>query len=86
VRLTATGRPGRAVTVLRVEAPGVEHPAGEATVWIGRQAVTGDVVDGRLRVVLHDLPRGRHTVRARYAGTGIVLGGRTSTTVRIPRR
>ena len=86
LRLSATGRPTRAVVRLRVAAPGVEGPGGEATLRIGRQRVTDAVVDGRLRVVLRGLAPGRHTVRASYAGTSIVLPGSASTTVRVPRR
>jgi surface antigen len=83
--VVATGKPGRAVVVLRVSAPGVASPGGNATVRIGRHKVTGQVVDGRLRVVLDGLPVGRHTVKVSYEGTDAVLAARASTTVRIPR-
>jgi len=36
--------------------------------------------------VLRGIAPGRHTVRASYAGTGVVLGGRATTQVRVPRR
>jgi hypothetical protein len=84
--LTAVGRPHRAVVRLRVDAPGVDQPGGEATVRIGRERVSGTVVDGRMRVVLGDLDRGRHDVTVRYAGTDVILAGRETTTVRVPRR
>ncbi len=42
-------------------------------------------MDGRLRVVLDDLPVGTHTVRVTYDGTGAILPGRATTTVRVPR-
>ncbi|QBR93914.1 CHAP domain-containing protein [Nocardioides euryhalodurans] len=86
LRLGATGRRGRAVVVLRVAAAGVPGPRGEATLRIGRTSVTGDVVDGRLRAVLRGIAPGRHTVRASYTGTGVVVGGKATTTVRVPRR
>ena len=86
LRVSAEGRPHRAVVRLRVAAPGVEAPGGEARVRIGRKSVTGRVVDGRLRVVVADLPRGRHDVTVAYAGTSVVLAARATTTVRVPRR
>ncbi len=86
LHVRAEGRPQRAVVRLRVEAPGVEHPDGEATVRIGRKEVDGTVVDGRLRVVVGDLARGRHDVVVRYAGTTVVLAARETTAVRVPRR
>ena len=86
LRLSAEGRPHRAVVLLRVVAPGVDAPEGDARVRVGRRSVTGEVVDGRLRVVVGDLPRGRHDVRVAYAGTSVVLAARAATTVRVPRR
>ncbi|WP_432478786.1 CHAP domain-containing protein [Nocardioides sp. GXQ0305] len=86
LRVQTAGRPHRAVVRLRVAAPGVDHPGGEATVRVGRKSVTGDVVDGRLRAVVRGLGRGRHDVRVSYAGTSVVLPGRATTSVRVPRR
>jgi hypothetical protein len=86
LRVSAEGRRHRAVVRLRVSAPGVEEPGGDATVRIGRKKVTGEVVDGRLRVVVGDLSRGRHDVRVSYAGTPVVLAARAATSVRVPRR
>jgi len=86
LRVAALGRPHRAVVRLRVDAPGVEAPGGQATVRVDRKAVTGRVVDGRLRVVVRQLEPGRHDVRVHYAGTTVVLPGRVTTTVRVPRR
>jgi len=85
LRVTATGKPGRAIVNLRVTAPGVDAPGGKATVRIGQREVTGKVVDGRLRVVLDDLPAGTRTVKVSYTGTQVILPGRARTTVRIPR-
>ncbi len=86
LRVSAEGRPHRAVVQVRVAAPGVDSPGGEATVRVGRKKVTGEVVDGRLRVVVGDLPRGRHDVRVSYAGTSVVLAARATAQVRVPRR
>ncbi len=84
--LDADGRPGRAVVRLRVTAPGVSAPGGRATVRIGRDQVTGRVVDGRLKVVLDGLAAGTHTVNVSYTGTPVIRSARTTTTVRVPRR
>ena len=86
LRVSAEGRPGRAVVLVRVSAPGVASPGGDATVRVGRRSVTGEVVDGRLRVVVGDLSRGRHDVRVSYAGTSVVLAARATTRVRVLRR
>ena len=86
LRVSAEGRPHRAVVRVRVAAPGVASPGGDATVRVGRRSVTGEVVDGRLRVVVGDLPRGRHDVRVSYAGTSVVLAAKATTRVRVPRR
>ena len=86
LRAVAEGRPGRAIVRLRVGAPGVEDPQGEATVRVGGRRVTGEVVDGRLRLVVGDLPSGRHDVRVSYAGTRVVLPARAATEVRVLRR
>jgi surface antigen len=85
LRVDATGKPGRAVVVLRVSAPGVDAPGGRATVTIGKREVTGKVEGGRLKVTLDDLPAGKHTVKVSYEGTDAVLAGRARTTVKIPR-
>ncbi len=84
--MDADGQPGRAVVRLRVTAPGVSAPGGRATVRIGRDQVTGRVVDGRLKVVLDGLAAGTHTVRVSYAGTAVIRSSRTTTTVKVPRR
>lgn len=86
LRVSAEGRPGRAVVVLGVRAPGVTEPGGEATVRVGGESVTGRVVDGGLRTVVGDLPRGRHDVRVTYAGTSVILAERATTQVWVPRR
>ena len=86
LRVTARGRPHRAVVKVRVTAPGVTRPDGSATVRIGKRVVRGEVSDGRLRAVFRDLPRGRYTIRVRYRGTEVVRPARATTTVRVPRR
>ncbi len=82
----AEGKPGRAVVRVRVTAPGLETAPGRVTVRIGKHRVSGRLVDGRLRVVLDDLETGTRTVKISYAGTQVVRAGRTSTTVKIPRK
>jgi hypothetical protein len=86
LRLDASGRTRRAIVALRVTAPGVPGPGGEATVRIDGRSATTDVVDGRMRLVVRQLDPGRHTVRVAYAGTRIVLPGDVSTMVRVWRR
>lgn len=86
VRVRATGRPGRAVVRVTVEAPGVADPGGRTTVRVGGQSVEGRVRDGVLRVVVPDLAAGTRTVRVSYTGTDVVLPGRARTTVDVPRR
>ncbi len=86
LRVDAEGRRHRAIVRLRVGAPGVDEPGGDATVRVGRKSVTGEVVDGRLRVVVGDLARGRYDVRVAYAGTTVILPAKAATSVRVPRR
>ncbi len=86
LKLGAVGKPRRVVATLHVTAPGVSSPGGRATVRVGDRSVTGRVVDGRLRVVLRDITPGLRTVRVAYAGTDVIRAGKTSMTVRVPRR
>jgi surface antigen len=86
LQVRATGRPGRAIVRVTVEAPGVVDPGGRVTVRVGGRTVEGQVREGRLRVVVPDLAAGTRTVRVRYAGTDVVLPGRARTTVDVPRR
>ena len=83
VRVTAAGKRHRAVVVVRVSAPGVDAPTGRVTVRIGRRQVVGRLEDGRLRVGLDELGAGARTVRAAYAGNGIVRAGKGSVSVEI---
>jgi surface antigen len=85
LRLAAVGKPRRAVVRMRVAAPGVTAPGGRAVVRIGRREVAARVVDGRLRVVLVDVPAGTRRVRVLYSGTDVVRAGRASVLVRVLR-
>jgi surface antigen len=85
LKVTATGKRKRAVVALRVTAPGVAAPSGNATVTVGGQAVTGRVVGGRLRVVVTGVRSGTRTVRVAYAGTEAILPRSARTTVSVLR-
>ncbi|QZY28298.1 CHAP domain-containing protein [Nocardioides coralli] len=86
VTVRTVGRVRRAVVRVRVTAPGVEDPKGQATVRLGKsQEVTGRVVDGVLRVVFDDVRPGARRVRVRYLGTTVVRPARRSATVEIRR-
>lgn len=82
--IRATGRPGRAVVRLLVTAPGVDAPAGRATIKVGGVEETGQVRDGVLRVVVRGLRPGERTIRVRYTGAGVVLPARARSLVDIP--
>ena len=83
LRVTATGKRGRAVVALRVSARGVAAATGRATVTIGGHEGAGRVVDGRMRVVVPELRPGTWKVKVAYDGTGTILPGRVQTTVRV---
>ena len=85
VRVKADGRRHRAVVRLWVTAPGVESPDGDVTLRVGSRRIAGEVVDGRLRMVVRDLAAGRYRVRVRYHGTDVVLPDGARTRVRVPR-
>lgn len=79
------GRPGRAVVVVQVAAPGVAGPGGPVKVRVGGRVVRAEVVDGRARVVVPRLSAGRKDVKVVYAGTELIRGSRTSTSVVVAR-
>jgi hypothetical protein len=86
LHLRTHGRLRRAVVRLRVDAPGAPDPGGQATVRIGRRhAVTGEVVNGVLRVVLRGAPAGERKVRVLYRGTDVVTRARAVASVRVRR-
>jgi hypothetical protein len=74
------------VVRVRVAAPGVATPGGRVTVRIDGHEVAGRLADGRVRLVVGDLPRGRHEVKVAYEGTDVVLPGRATATVKVLRR
>ena len=65
--------PRRAVVIVRVAAPGVARPVGTVTVSIGAKKVSGEVVAGKVRIVLDGLKPGWKKVRVLYSGGGAVL-------------
>jgi len=81
----ATGKPRRAVVVLRVSAPGVAAPGGRFTATVGGRTVTGQVVDGQARVVVRDVRPGTRKVKVAYEGTELVEAARTRVTVTVGR-
>jgi surface antigen len=84
--VVASGKRGHAVVRLHLTAPGVDHVHGPAVVRVDGHKLTGKVVDGRLRLVVPDLARGRHDVSVHYLGTDVVRGVRSSATVRVLRK
>ncbi|WP_435742434.1 CHAP domain-containing protein [Nocardioides sp. SYSU DS0663] len=84
--LRAKGRPGRAVVVVRVKAPGVPQPAGSVVVRIGGRTVEAPLARGRARVLVPGLRAGEKRVRVVYAGDELVRGSRGATTVEVAPR
>jgi surface antigen len=82
ITLRASGRSRKAVVWVRLTVPGVIVP-GQVTVQVGRQVATGTLVDGRVRVVVRDVAPGDRLVRARYDGSGAILGAKGTIPVRV---
>jgi hypothetical protein len=85
LELTATGGVRRAIVLLEVTAPGVEHPRGQVVVRVAGREVEGVVEDGRMRVVVRGLEPGRYRVRVAYLGTDRIEAASTSDRVRVRR-
>ena len=85
LRVTTTGRSGRAVVVVKVVAPGVSEPGGWVKVRIGDKKQKVHVSDGRARVVVDDLRAGRRKVYVAYTGTQVVEPARATAHVRVRR-
>ncbi|CAB4710093.1 MAG: CHAP domain-containing protein [Actinobacteria bacterium] len=81
----ADGKAGKVVVRLRVTAPGVEQPGGPVTVSIGRHEVSGELVDGVVRLVLSGIEPGKHQLRVVYAGTSVVEAAREVVQVKVLR-
>ncbi len=81
IAVRTVGRPRRAVVVLRVVAPGVPAPDGPVSVQVARKTTMGEVVDGRARIVVHDVAPGERVVRVRYAGDDPVEARRVLSSV-----
>ncbi len=73
VTVTPVGRSRAAVVKVRVAAAGLAtRPGGIVTVTIGRQTDQARLVDGRVRIRLADLGKGKRVVRVSYSGTDVV--------------
>jgi surface antigen len=83
--LTATGGVRRAIVLLDVTAPGVEHPRGRVVVRVAGREVEGVVEDGRLRLVVRGLEPGRYRVRVAYLGTSRIEAANVADRVRVRR-
>ncbi len=78
--------PRRAVVIVRVAAAGVARPLGAVTVSIGARKVTGEVVGGRVRLVLDRLTPGWKKVRVLYSGAGAALPAAASARVFVKKK
>lgn len=85
LRLYAKGRPGAALVVMRVDAPGIASPTGKIVVRIGRFIVHVNVVDGRARLRVPHLVKGPKKVVALYSGTTLITKARATTKVWVKR-
>lgn len=75
---------GRVVVHLKVTAEGVRTATGTVTAWVGQHSVTGDLVDGVVRLVITDLAPGTRRLHVAYAGTTVIEGGHVATDVVVP--
>ncbi|MBS2938243.1 CHAP domain-containing protein [Nocardioides sp. J2M5] len=85
VRVTAAATRRKVAVDVRVKAVGARKPAGAITISVGGRTWQGEVVDGRVRLVLRDLKPGTKKVVVRYAGTDVVRAAVERTTVVVPR-
>lgn len=83
IAINANGYSHKAVVAVRVTAPDVVPVTGTVTVRIGQREVVGELVDGRVRVVVERLQPGDKLVRVLYGGSDVVRPGRATTTVQI---
>lgn len=81
LRVRSEGKRGRVVVDVRVKAVGATKPAGAISVSVGKKVVEGQVVDGRVRLVVRDLRPGTRPLVVRYAGTDIVQSAVSRSTV-----
>jgi len=81
--VAATGKRGHAVVRIALDAPGVPHVHGPVVVRVDGRKHAAKVQDGRVRLVVPDLARGRHDVSVHYLGTEVVRGARAVTTVKV---
>lgn len=75
----------KVVVRLLVTAEGVRTATGKVQAWIGSHLVEGELTDGRVRLVITDLPPGQRTLHVSYAGTSVIEGGHVATRVVVPK-
>ena len=85
VRVRPEAKRGRVAVDIRVKALGAPKPAGAVTVSVGRRTVEGQLVDGRVRLVVRDVRPGMRPLVVSYAGTDVVQPAVSRTTVTVPR-
>ncbi len=85
LELTATGGVRRAVVLLDVTAPGVDHPRGQVVVRVAGREIDAVVEDGRLRLVVRGLEPGGYRVRVAYLGTKRIEAASAADRVRVRR-
>lgn len=81
--IAARGGRKRAVILLRLDVAGVTAPGARVTLSVGGRQLTRRLVAGRARVVVRGLRPGRHQVRVRYAGTGVIGASQTRIAIRV---
>jgi len=85
LRVRPEAKRGRVVVDVRVRALGAPRPDGSVTVSVGRRTAEGQVVDGRVRLVVRDVQPGQRPLVVRYAGTDVVQPAVSRTTVTVAR-
>lgn len=82
---TATSKGGALIVTLRVTARGVSSVTGAVTATVDSVVAKGDLVDGRLRLVMRGIPAGRRVLDLVYDGTDVVEAAHVRMAVTIPR-
>ncbi|MCW2792363.1 MAG: domain containing protein [Nocardioides sp.] len=85
VRVSAKGGKERATVTVVVRAPGVDTVTGRVEVRVAKRVRTVRLVDGRVIVVIRQVPPGSRPVVVRYLGEGLVDPGRARGQVQILR-
>lgn len=77
---------GAVVVRLLVTAEGVKTATGKVQAWVGDHLVEGELVDGRVRLVIPGLKPGERRLHVAYAGTSVIEGGHVATPVVVPKQ